>query len=654
MTLVAATFTTLVEAVLLQYRRSYFTGGFLAEDFLTSPVQVAGFLFGGLLADAGVIGVVAAPLLLLAGWWRLPRATALLGTLCLSVCPLLLWDFVTYEIASYLGDAFDLGLMFDLTGRSTQEFVAVSWAHVVRLLLAGLAGAAMTLAALWTLYRRGAFLRTPAPWYWRLSFALWPILLLCAATGATAALRGSSDVLDNGLGRKPSGRWLGAVVTRLSDIDGDGYGLLGRPDDPDLFDARVRPYAVEVPGNGVDEDGVGGDLPAGLPPYREPTGPTGGAPGTAQPDVVLIMLESFRADALGAQVNGHAVTPVLDSLAAGGVSAVAFSHNGYTIQSRRHVFTGSTADVRGNRTLVDDFATRGYQVAYFSAQDESYGGDEQGVGFDRAHVAYDARSDRELRYSTFTTAGSLAVPHQVLSERVAAFLAGRHDDRPLFLYANFHDTHFPYRHRGIESLVSDEPLAQADIVPANESRLREMYLNTAANVDRAIGDLLDRVRAATGREPGVVVLGDHGESLFDEGFLGHGYALNDAQTRIPLVIANLAVQVTEPFGQSDLRDLLSGALRLEGEASVPELRRDQAREVFQYLGLIRRPKQIAFARLSGRTIYDFRSRRVRFHDSDWLREDQLPASRREEYLRLVHTWERIMLARAAVDDAPSP
>ena len=64
-------------------------------------------------------------------------------------------------------------------------------------------------------------------------------------------------------------------------------------------------------------------------------------------------------------------------------------------------------------------------------------------------------------------------------------------------------------------------------------------MNTTSNVDRAIGDMLERVRKALGREPGVIVLSDHGESLFDEGFLGHGYTLNDAQTRIPLVVSGL-------------------------------------------------------------------------------------------------------------------
>ena len=57
------------------------------------------------------------------------------------------------------------------------------------------------------------------------------------------------------------------------------------------------------------------------------------------------------------------------------------------------------------------------------------------------------------------------------------------------------------------------------------------------------------------------MLADHGESLFDEGFLGHGYALNDAQTRIPLIVSGLPLRLVEPFGQVDLRDAAAGGAR---------------------------------------------------------------------------------------------
>jgi hypothetical protein len=598
------------------------------------------------LTDGAVSGVVVVVALWLVGGVGVARTLAWGGALVLALVPIVAVNFVEYELVTYLGDAFDFRLLFDLAGRSPREILAVSSAHVMSVVGMSLGALSALVAASWFIWRhrnRG----TPVPGVpFRRGIGLAGAVLVAGVVVMTL-MRSGSDVLDNGLRRKPTGQMLGALAAAVTDVDRDGYGVLGRPPDPDLFDGRVRPYALDIPGNGVDEDGVGGDLPAGTAAYQEASA----APGAWQSnqDVVLIVLESFRADARGAQLNGRPVTPVLDALATQGIAPpFAYSHNGYTIQSRRHIFAGSTADVRNDGTLIDDFKKHGYQVAYFSAQDESFGGPQEGVGFERADVAYDARADRSRRFSDFTTAGSLAVPLDVIEERVGAFLDQRRTSQPLFLYVNFQDTHFPYHHRGIQPLVSDVIVPQGDIAPEHADAVRAMYLNTASNVDRAIGEILSHVRRALGREPGVIVLSDHGESLFDEGFLGHGYALNDAQTRIPLVVANFPMRIEEPFVEADLRDAINRTLEMPPTAgSKPSVVENPSKTVFQYLGQIARPAEIAFTGLSGRTVYDFRERRVRIGSGQWRRPEELAAPDYARFLGLVQTWERMMLARNA-------
>ena len=640
--LFAGALATILDAALLQRSRSYFTGGFLAADVLETNGQTATFLAASLLADVSVVCPVTALVLWIAGRAGISNTFRFLTAVVAGLAPLAVTNFVDYELATYLGDAFDLRLMFDLVGGDFTEFLAVSSAHLTAFAVGGVVIAGAGILCWFWIRRRGShdMVRSwPAPA--RVVVTLLATILVAASV--TTALRRGSDALDNGLRRKPSGQWLGLLVNQASDFDGDGSGVLGRPPDMDLLNPKVHPFAVDMPANGVDEDGAAGDLASAWPAYRELPSVTGR--WAHSPDVVLVVLESFRFDAVGSQVSGQPVTPVIDQLARRGISAqAAFSHNGYTVQARRHLFTGSLANLRAG-TLIDDFNANGYETAYFSGQDESFGGAEYGVGFERAAVAYDARLDRDKRYSKFTTPGSLAVPNGLVVERIEHFLERRDPSKPLFLYVNFHDTHFPYHHDGIQPLLNHTAISQEDISPARVTELRATYLNTAANVDRAIGRVLEQVSRHRGRDPGVIVVGDHGESLFDEGFLGHGYALNDAQTRIPLVIANLPVALVEPIGQADLRDAIGAAMGRDGTTLTPTLERSSARTVFQYLGTIDRPAQIKLTGLESQIAYDFRGNKVRVDTGPWRSPNDLLPDDLARWRDLVNLWERMILSR---------
>lgn len=634
---------TILDALLLQRSKAFFTGGFLAPVHTSGVAEAAAFLALSVLADAALVGLLAWAALLLLRRWRLTSPARALGVLLVSVGPLLFMNFVSYRLASYLGDAFDLGLMFELAGRRVDEIVAVASPQIVRAVTLTLAAGVGAVGAVWVVNRPRAW-RTVTSGSPRRLMAPVAVLLIVGSAAATVAGL-THETFEDGLRRKPSGRVIETVLARLTDVDRDGFGLVGGMRDPAWLDASVYPWAVDVPGNGIDENGVGGDLPADTAPYVE--GPVSVSTWHRRPDVVLIVLESFRADAVGRVVNGKPVTPVLDALAREGISSSrAYSHNGYTAQSRFHLMTGSLAGLREG-SLIDDFAANGYQTAYFSAQDESFGGEELSVGFERADVRYDARQDRARRYSNFSTPGSLAVSADVLEERIAEFLSSRDRSKPLFLYVNFHDTHYPYHHREVEALVSSVVLPASQFSVQTREALQEMYFNTAAYVDRAIGRVLGSVAASVGTPPAVIVTADHGESLFDESFLGHGYALNDVQTRIPLIVRGLPMVIEEPFGQADLRDAIGAAMGSTQPASTPQIGHASGTPVLQYLGGFSRPRQIAHLDGGGgRTIYDFRTRRS---ESTGGTSPSADSGRRQQgtgLLALIHQWERMSGTRA--------
>ena len=642
-TLASALVATGLDGVLLQQKKAFFTGGFLASVYTRTWTEAAAFLlvlvalhFCLLLA----LVVVARRLVAAA---RLTPAARLLAVIGLASAPLIVITFVSYRLLAYLGSGFDFSLMFDLTGRQPQEILAVAARHLVGPFLLLAAAAALGTGVVWSVNRLGPGepARDQLP---RRSWLVVAGALLAGVVTMTLATL-SSEAADDGLLRTASGRVFGTLARYATDVDRDGYGALGRLRDPAPFDPEIYPYAVERTGDGIDQDGVAGDLPAGTVPYSEY------APGPivwrSRPDVVLVVLESFRADAIGRAVNGASVTPAIDALAREGISApLAYSHNGYTAQSRFHLLSGSLTGTNDGRTLIDDFKAQGYQVAYFSGQDESFGGPEYAVGFDRADVAYDARQDRKARYSTFTTAGSLAVPATRVLDRIREFLDRRTSDQPLFLYVNYHDTHYPYHHRAIDPLVPGSPvLDEADIAPANQAALQQMYSNTAANVDRAIGETLAAVEHRLGRRPAVIVTSDHGESLFDQGFLGHGYALNDIQTRVPLIARGLPILIEQPFGQVELRAAINRALSSNTSGTLPQLTIREDKVVFQYLGTIDRPRQVALRSAHTQLVYDFRSRQVESGDAVWRDPAVIPGNVAERFTTVIHLWERMMVAR---------
>ncbi len=646
----AALVITTVEAVLIQRKFDIFTGGFLSLNHLNGPGEIALFLSVSLIADFGIT-----VLLVGISLWVFTKAgfnakPVVLAVLAIAIIPVMAANYIDYQLQEYLGQAFDFALSYEIAGGSFIEILAVAAPHLIPVLLLVVGAAVLVAFAVW-LFKH--FLASwarlpPAPPLGRLM--LRTALISSAALILTCTAWATLDSLENGLKHKQTAALFAALGEQVSDVDGDGYGLLHHPADPKPFDSSVVPFAVEIPGNGIDENGVAGDLPADFQPYTEGSEQIGR--WAHRPNVLFILLESVRADLVGATHRGQYVTPVLNGLAKNGVSApLAYSHSGYTAPSRYHILAGSLAHLRGRSTLIDDFKNNGYQVAYFSAQDASFGGRRFDVGFSRADVAFDARVEPHRRFTMFATPGSIALPYNVMVQKVTDFLEQRQDQRPLFLYVNLQDTHFPYHHRHVRNIVSDTALTRSKIAPDRAADLWSTYVNTVANVDAAVGDIVDVAkRLLRDPNPGIIVTSDSGESLYDDGKLGHGTIVNDNQTRVPLIVNNLAMEIVQPFGHVQLRDTLWRALQVESDFDRNPILRDNPNgEVFQYLGNLKRPRQIAATRLDGRNIYDFRTGLFQTTDGVWHKPDNLSEANKEIFQALVNLWERMLIATQAVE-----
>src|SRR5262249_61490256 len=96
-----------------------------------------------------------------------------------------------------------------------------------------------------------------------------------------------------------------------------------------------------------------------------------------RPSVLVVFLEGVRASMVGARVDGKAVTPYLDQLTLEGARSEHFYANSpYTARSRGQLMGGRLSPFVDQSTLVDDFHANGYDVAWISGEDESFGADE--------------------------------------------------------------------------------------------------------------------------------------------------------------------------------------------------------------------------------------------------------------------------------------
>jgi hypothetical protein len=198
----------------------------------------------------------------------------------------------------------------------------------------------------------------------------------------------------------------------------------------------------------------------------------------------------------------------------------------------------------------------------------------------------------------------------------------------------------------MQNILGGTPLLPSQIAPSRRGDLWRTYLNAASNVDAAVGRVIDVVHRTLHVRPAVVIISDHGESLFDHGFVGHGYALDEAQTRVPFIVSGLPVRITTPFGQSQLRDALSDALSGKEPIDAPPMvEPGTSGRVFQYLGPLDTPGQIGWLTSEGGFTFDFRTNLVHLWDTN-VRADQLKGAPQNSFEELVHTWESLQLALA--------
>jgi len=284
----------------------------------------------------------------------------------------------------------------------------------------------------------------------------------------------------------------------------------------------------------------------------------GGGTGSTRPDIVLIVVDTLRADHLGLYGYPRSTSPHLDALAVRGtVFDAAMAAAPWTLPS---VMSIATSRVPSRHGVVNDGLRlpEGVPTLAGSLREAGYatGGFVSHIyvtapfGFDRGFERYE---DFGLSRPGYRLEAGLEPTADRVTTAALEWVEGR-DAGPLFLFVHYFDPHWPYDppepHRSLFASDYAGPLDagydsisrfQDPLVPIPDDYRRfliDRYDGEIYFVDLQIGRLLDGIAAARGRRPiAVAITGDHGEEFKEHGSMGHGRQMYEEVVRVPLVIA---------------------------------------------------------------------------------------------------------------------
>ena len=292
------------------------------------------------------------------------------------------------------------------------------------------------------------------------------------------------------------------------------------------------------------------------------------APAVHAGPIVLISVDTLRADRLPIYGYRNGATPAIDALAAESVVFdQAWAHSPMTLPSHASILTGLLPFEHGVRdnmgftlkagtpTLASLLAGLGYSTAGFVSAYVL----RRDTGIAQGFAAYD---DALPATSPEKATGEVQRDGAQTLAAAEAWLSGRNDPR-WFLFLHLYEPHSPY-----------EP-------PDRFRRFSDPYDGEVAYTDEIVGGLVETLKRRGEYDRALIILlSDHGEGLGDHGEMEHGVFLYSETTKVPLVVRlpggnHGGRRVAQPVQHIDLLPTVldqAGALRpggLRGRSLVP-------------------------------------------------------------------------------------
>ncbi|MGB5219489.1 MAG: sulfatase, partial [Polyangiales bacterium] len=248
-----------------------------------------------------------------------------------------------------------------------------------------------------------------------------------------------------------------------------------------------------------------------------------------RPNVVVITIDTLRADRLGCYGFEQARTPRIDALAAEGVRVDrAMAAVPITLPSHTTIFTGLNPPAHGVRdnglykvpdeaeTLAERLKAEGYRTQAFVSAWVLHHRFNLDQGFDGYEDVLADEGDPEM-FRVPERSGKATMDSVLNWLDTAAYPS---KESPFFLWVHLFDPHQPYA----------PPEEDAKASPT-------LYDGEIASVDRQIGRFIDKLRDKNVLDDTILVLtSDHGESLGEHGEATHALFIYESTIRVPLIV----------------------------------------------------------------------------------------------------------------------
>lgn len=289
-----------------------------------------------------------------------------------------------------------------------------------------------------------------------------------------------------------------------------------------------------------------------------------------RPDVVLVSIDTLRADHLGAYGYERPTSPFLDELAAGGARYTqAWAPSSWTLPSHTTLLTGLLPDRHG---VFEDHRGIGADLPWLPASLRAAGYRTGGV-VSALYVSERFGFQRDFDHFEDFDSTDPKQNNEAAPEAADVFAHALHwaqaqpDGDPLFLFLHLYDVHYTYNPPEPFDTRFDRAARPGDLLYKSYTHHREhpvspdqlehqisQYDEEIAYVDDQLRGFVERWRAA-GRELVIAVTSDHGEEFGERGSWGHAHTLYPEQLHVPLILAGPGITPAVHHERAGLEDL---------------------------------------------------------------------------------------------------